>query len=36
MVGSTPGLDLTTNSQWIQGGERWSLNTWQKFPIVPA
>ena len=36
MVGSTHGLDLTTNEQWIEAGERWTLNTWQKFPIVPA
>ena len=35
MVESAPGLDLTTNSQWIEAGQRWSLNAWQKFPIVP-
>ncbi len=36
MVESTTGLGLTTNSQWIEASDQWSLNTWHKFPIVPA
>ena len=32
LVDSSP----TTNSEWIEAGQRWSLNTWHKFPIVPA
>ena len=35
MVESMTGQSLTTNEEWIEAGERWSLNTWHKFPIVP-